>query len=340
MPVESVLGSAADRHYAFFPSVEPSSSSGADVLHSGIDFLVPKFLRGCAQLPFLSSSPTGFVANKEPSHDDQSSAADQASSSHHLPPTHVPAFPPPSFDLESTPTAAAPVLGEDFIFGAAAPAAVRQQDQMEQLSRFLDHIDDAMEVEEEQAAVQAQAAGGGPAPVADGSVVAGSGGPAPVADGSAVAGSGAIDANQQQAINETKQFIDLMNKLEREDELESASSNVIPDGEQHAALLSTHNLHVATAGLSIDASTLHTMKVSVLLAGSLASKMFGIGIMGFLAFQAVHSNFMRNKDEETQEHQGLQRPVQEKDDVPMKLGRAYSYQPPIMLSASAGSSSA
>mmetsp|Transcript_10167 Transcript_10167/g.16672 ORF Transcript_10167/g.16672 Transcript_10167/m.16672 type:complete len:193 (+) Transcript_10167:79-657(+) len=46
---------------------------------------------------------------------------------------------------------------------------------------------------------------------------------------------------------------------------------------------------VATAGFHIDFSALKVLKTAVLVTGGMASKLFGIGMMGFLVFQSFKS---------------------------------------------------
>mmetsp|Transcript_32182 Transcript_32182/g.85027 ORF Transcript_32182/g.85027 Transcript_32182/m.85027 type:complete len:398 (+) Transcript_32182:67-1260(+) len=64
-------------------------------------------------------------------------------------------------------------------------------------------------------------------------------------------------------------------------------------------------LRLQEAGLHIDLSGLKALRTAVLVTGGLCSKLFGIGLMGYLAFQSMQANLTRPQQQ--QQHQRADR---------------------------------
>mmetsp|Transcript_81849 Transcript_81849/g.162517 ORF Transcript_81849/g.162517 Transcript_81849/m.162517 type:complete len:172 (+) Transcript_81849:52-567(+) len=62
------------------------------------------------------------------------------------------------------------------------------------------------------------------------------------------------------------------------------------------ASASGHNSAVATSHAWHITAALHTVRTGVMVAGSMCSKLFGLGMVGFLAFQSIKAN-MATEDE-------------------------------------------
>mmetsp|Transcript_11478 Transcript_11478/g.36000 ORF Transcript_11478/g.36000 Transcript_11478/m.36000 type:complete len:172 (+) Transcript_11478:73-588(+) len=70
----------------------------------------------------------------------------------------------------------------------------------------------------------------------------------------------------------------------------------LPDteGPEHARL--------AEAGLGLG-SSLHKLRTGLMVAGGLCSKLFGLGMVGFLAFQSIRANLAEGQRQQQQERQ-------------------------------------
>jgi len=65
-------------------------------------------------------------------------------------------------------------------------------------------------------------------------------------------------------------------------------------------------MQVQQAGFHLDLSALKTLKTGLLVTGGMCSKLFGIGLMGYLAFQSMQSNAARQQQQQQRPEPQLQ----------------------------------